>query len=90
MTDRINAGWHLYQDGVVKFIREFDGQYEFEVSGSEVYDVYFRDGVWFCQCWDFKRNWEKYTGSFTCKHIIASIFKLFELFKLKVFVEATK
>lgn len=87
MTDRLRAGWQLYQDGAVKFIRESDGQYEFEVHGSEVYDVYFKDGAWYCYCWDFKRHC---SDGWTCKHIIASIFMLFELFKLKVFVEATK
>lgn len=62
---------------MVRFIRVTLGQYEFSVNG---YGVYFKDGVWWCDCMDFKNRWDV-TGGFTCKHIIGAVFKLFELFK---------
>lgn len=88
MSDPINDGFKLYQKGYVTFLGENNGLYEFDVLGSKPkkggdrpnYYVTIQDGVGFCNnCWSFKKNWNKHTGSFFCKHIAACLFKLAEL-----------
>lgn len=88
MSDPINDGFKLYQKGYVTFLGETNGLYEFDVLGSKPkrggdrpnYYVTIKDGVGFCNnCWSFKKNWNKHTGSFFCKHIAACLFLLAEI-----------
>lgn len=87
MSDRLLAGFQLWQKGKVKFLCETDGLYEFEVTGSKpkkgdrpVYYCTIKEGVGFCnECGDFKSRWNKVTGSLFCKHLFGCIFKIAEI-----------
>jgi len=54
-------------------------------SGENLYTVEMerKEGAWRCPCPDYVGRQYKAPGSFTCKHIQASMFKLTELIQTK-------
>ncbi|MCE7697825.1 MAG: hypothetical protein K8E24_002975 [Methanobacterium paludis] len=85
-TNRVESGWALYQGGCVKLIEEDleNAYYEFEVQGSkgEVWSVYYNQGSWYCECYDFTSH-IKEPGSWLCKHCEAVHFKLAHMKKME-------
>jgi hypothetical protein len=80
--DRTNRGWDLYNQGNVSLDFYDEEFFFFDVkSGNTVYMVEMErsEGVWRCICKDYHGRHLKAPGSFTCKHIQASMFKLAEL-----------
>lgn len=78
--DRISKGLKLYLKGKVILDFDQDDLILFLVQGTnDQYMVSFLDGVIRCDCPDYTNRWQKDHGSFMCKHIWASIFKLISL-----------
>lgn len=85
MSTRIKTGYSLFLQGKVHLV-EADPEhdfFQFSVDGSrgDVYDVYFDEGSWLCECYDWKNRAPKDPGAFTCKHITGCFFKLREWFE---------
>ncbi|WJI09160.1 hypothetical protein FGU46_03170 [Methanobacterium sp. CWC-01] len=88
-TTRMSNGWRLYQKGSVELVHEDEELLQFEVqSGKQMYLVEFdlQEGVARCNpCQDYEYRHQYgnseigLNGSFICKHIWASVFKLSEL-----------
>ena len=84
--DRTIRGWDLYRQGNVSLAFYDEEFFFFDVkSGKTVYMVEFErsEGAWRCICTDYHGRHLKAPGSFLCKHIQASMFKLTELIKSK-------
>lgn len=87
MADRFTEGFKIYQKGHVRQLEQKHPEfYEFEVQGSNhgVYKTEFdlKEGTVRCfnpGCPDYDNRAKYADGSFVCKHIVASFFKLGEI-----------
>jgi len=79
LQTRIGKGWEIFEENRVEIKLLSPNFIHFEVKGTnDAYHVDITNDVGYCDCIDFQTRWNKKPGSFSCKHVYASLFLLKE------------